>query len=77
MQLRTCTMPSHSWKHANGRTEEARRHLANWRIADSSTFPNAGLEQMVLISSSYVDFFECKFQSAVEHLNAAQTTWPL
>jgi DNA-binding NtrC family response regulator/tetratricopeptide (TPR) repeat protein len=56
---------------ANGRPEEARRHL---EISTSllRSFPNAGLEQVVLISSSYVDFFECRFQSAVDKLNAAR-----
>ncbi len=56
---------------SHGRTEEAHRHL---EISTSliRDFPNAGLEQMVLISSSFVDYFECKFQDVVEHLNAAR-----
>jgi DNA-binding NtrC family response regulator/tetratricopeptide (TPR) repeat protein len=56
---------------SSGRIEEARRHL---EISTSliQRFPNSGLEQVVLISSSFVDFFESKFQSAVDHLNAAR-----
>ena len=56
---------------SNGRTEEARRHL---EISTSliRRFPNSDLEQVVLISSSFVDFFESRFQSAVDHLNAAR-----
>jgi DNA-binding NtrC family response regulator len=56
---------------SNGRTEEARRHLD---ISSSliRTFPNSALEQIGLISASFVDFFECKFESAVAHLNAAR-----
>jgi len=56
---------------SNGRTEEARRHLA---ICASliRDFPNAGLEQLTCISSAFVDFFECKYQSAFDHLNDAR-----
>ena len=56
---------------SNGRTEEARRHL---EISSSliRSFPNKALEQIGLISASFVDFFECKFESAVGHLNAAR-----
>jgi tetratricopeptide (TPR) repeat protein len=56
---------------SQGRTEEARRHLD---ISSSliKAFPNAALEQISLISASFVDFFECKFESAVGHLHAAR-----
>src|SRR5688572_31301545 len=56
---------------SNGRIEEARRHL---EISTSliRAYPNAALEQIGLISASFVDFFECKFESAVEHLHAAR-----
>ncbi|MGH9236919.1 MAG: sigma 54-interacting transcriptional regulator [Vicinamibacterales bacterium] len=56
---------------SNGRTEEARRHL---EISASliRTFPNAALEQIGLISAAFVDFFECKYESAAEHLHSAR-----
>jgi len=56
---------------ANGRPEEARRHL---EISASliRTFPNAALEQVALISRSFVDFLECRFQGVIDSLNAAQ-----
>jgi DNA-binding NtrC family response regulator/tetratricopeptide (TPR) repeat protein len=56
---------------SNGRPDEARRHL---EISQSliRAFPNAGLEQVVLISTSFVDFYEGRFQSAIDSLNAAR-----
>ena len=56
---------------SNGRPEEAKRHL---EISSSliRSFPNAGLEQVALISASFVDLLECRFQSAINSLNAAR-----
>src|SRR5688572_6678632 len=56
---------------ANGRIDEARRHL---EISSSliRSFPNAALEQIGYVSASFVDFFDCRFQSAVSNLNAAR-----
>jgi DNA-binding NtrC family response regulator/tetratricopeptide (TPR) repeat protein len=56
---------------SNGRTEEARRHL-DISASLIRAYPNAGLEQIGFISSSFVDFFECRYQSAVSNLNAAR-----
>ena len=55
----------------NGRPQEARRHL---EISQSliRSFPNAGLEQVNHISSFYVDFVECRYQSAIDSLSAAR-----
>ena len=61
---------------ANGRPEEARRHL---EISQSliRAFPNADLEQIVHISTFFVDFQEGKFQNAIDSLNAARRIAPI
>src|SRR5688572_12679859 len=56
---------------SSGRIEEARRHL-EISMSLIHKFPNSGLEQVILTSSFFVDFCESKFQSAVDHLNAAR-----
>lgn len=56
---------------SNGRPEEARRHL---EISASliRAFPNAALEQLMLISTAFVDLQESEFQGAIDNLNAAR-----
>jgi DNA-binding NtrC family response regulator len=59
-----------------GRPTEARRHL---RICHSllERNPNAWLEQLVCLNSSFVDFVESKYEDGLRHLKKAKALLPL
>jgi DNA-binding NtrC family response regulator/tetratricopeptide (TPR) repeat protein len=61
---------------SNGRTEEARRHLNVGRSLIHS-YPNAWLEQLNLIGAFFLDFLECKYRSAIAHLEQARRLLPI
>jgi DNA-binding NtrC family response regulator/tetratricopeptide (TPR) repeat protein len=58
-----------------GRTQEARRHL---RISAGmlDRFPNAWLQQRLFLSSSFLDFLDCKYDEALNHLRRARELAP-